>query len=181
VDFWNGLGEFFATFEPKDWVTAIIALLAIAVSVFTASQTWRYHPKPLFVIEHRAIREVVAAEPDPYSPANDGPKAVVTVANRGSGIAHDVRLVVEVTGSKKYVIREALVEPGKVLNYHDLTLGDSEYIAGTPEVPAHFTFDPERVDRRSVRLTLRWRQSPLMWLRRKSIPLRSKDVVPEQS
>lgn len=180
MDFWSSIGDFFATFEPKDWVTAIIALLAIAVSVFTASQTWRYHPKPHFVVEHRAIREGVATGSDPYNPGNDGPQAGVTIANRGSGLAHDVRLVVDVKGGRSYVVQEALVEPGKVLRYSDLTLGESKYVAAIPEAPAHHVHNPERVDRRAVRLTLRWRQSPVMWLvRRRRIRLQRRHVLTE--
>ena len=79
------LGAFFSTFEPKDWVTSGLAVVAILVSVISTSFTLRhnrlYFPKPLF-IGLVYVRQ----------PFNDGdqPMTVRRISNRGNGDAHDV-------------------------------------------------------------------------------------------
>ncbi len=111
MDFWNGVGDFLATLTPSDWVTASLAIVAIVIAVWTASQTWRYHPRPLLTVDEATLQH--GTEKDPHSDATFGPRLRVVVSNRGSERALDVILVVTVRGGAERSFASGELAPGK--------------------------------------------------------------------
>lgn len=92
MEFWIALGDFFGTFEPKDWTTACLAIVALIVSIWTTSQTWRYHPRPLMQV----VTAVYATDVEFHS--ESGTKHYLadvdlSRVNGGNGTALDVRVV----------------------------------------------------------------------------------------
>jgi hypothetical protein len=69
VDFWDQVGAFLETFEPKDWVTSALAVLAIILSVLSLRQTRYYYPRPYFRAERTLWSDV--AEGGAARPALD--------------------------------------------------------------------------------------------------------------
>jgi hypothetical protein len=86
VDFWEQVGEFFATFEPKDWVTSVVAAIAIVVSLISLHQTRLYHPRPYV----RLRSAVWGRDPD----SDLRPYLHVTATNYGTGPALDAAWIV---------------------------------------------------------------------------------------
>jgi low affinity Fe/Cu permease len=41
----SGVGAFFGSFQAKDWVTAVLAVAAIVISIITVVQNNRHHPR----------------------------------------------------------------------------------------------------------------------------------------
>jgi low affinity Fe/Cu permease len=41
----SGIGAFFGSFQAKDWVTALLAVAAIVISIVTVVQNARHHPR----------------------------------------------------------------------------------------------------------------------------------------
>ncbi|GAB3408847.1 hypothetical protein GCM10027515_26640 [Schumannella luteola] len=159
MEFWSDIGDFFATFEPKDWVTSALALLAILVALFTASQTWRYHPRPLIMIDRALL--LPAVEPDGYG--NDaGPRIEVDVVNRGNAAAHAVRIVTKAKGRRKESFERPILEPGATWRI-EFTLAD-KIRSPDPDEPRRqiARWSRDSVPKREVRVWRRWRQSPLM-------------------
>lgn len=119
MEFWNAIGDFLATLEPKDWVTTGLALAAIIVSIWTASQTWRYHPKPLLTVDACGVQPFST----PVMGLNNatGPYLWVTVTNRGNAPAHDLSLVIRVRGRKDATLGGKQLAPGASVGFdHEL-------------------------------------------------------------
>jgi len=166
--FWDAIGDFFATLEPKDWVTAGLALGAIIVSGFTAAQTWRYHPKPLMAIEYNEIQ--VEAWTDDREDGRS-PQVSVGVSNLGNATAYDVYLT---------LYSPALTEP-TVIRRTKLAVADTWNWVGSLVPPLGVDYDDAsekwvtaerwsgRIHPRQVKVVVSWRQSPSMWRRRRKV------------
>lgn len=157
MDFWNAIGDFLATLEPKDWVTAGLAVVAIVVSIWTASQTWRYHPRPVLTVDKAQLQ--TAVERDPHSTTTFGPRLYVTVTNRGSAPAHDVRLRVDIRGGEERTFEAGTLNAAAT---HRFTASFAEQKSSREGVmPRQVWWEPDRIEASRVRLRLYWRQSPV--------------------
>jgi hypothetical protein len=172
VTFWDAVVAFFT--EPKAWIPAALSVVAIVVSVFTASQTWRYYPKPLIVAEAKRSRG--KWQPIQESKMLGGPFVAARLVNRGNGIAYDVRVKVSARGQVPLETSNGGkdLEPGKAERY-SVEWGTSIPISNTNS-DAGWTV--EQVDVKRVRYVVRWRQAPTM-TRWRSTRIRFEDSAEE--
>lgn len=167
MDFWNSIGDFLSTLEPKDWVTAGLALIAIVVAVWTASQTWRYHAKPLLTIDTAKLQPNTVT-PEWTDDLNYGPRLYVSVTNRGNAPAHDLTLRVLVKGKPDVLLGGDPLDPGATTRFqYDLA---QQKWSPDGVMPRSAWWEPAEINPSDVRMKLRWRQSPaLRRFRRKRV------------
>lgn len=128
--------HFFSTFQPKDWVTAALALAALVVATLAITQKSRHLPKAL-VQARMQFRSGYPAK----GPVN---WIVRTVENKGNGTAYDVH--------------EYLFHAGKPNVRLELTRNVE--IEPSAEGLESRTLAAE--DARIMRVLVTWRQAPNM-------------------
>jgi hypothetical protein len=110
----NPIGDFFVTFESKDWAISALALIAIWVSIWAASQTGRFNPRPLLQVVDATYDEKVPSVGHEVHIVSD---VSLSFINNGNGPALDVRVVARgplIDGGLE--TRFGYVEPGKQID-----------------------------------------------------------------
>lgn len=163
--FWNDLGKFLASFEPKDIVTVVLALAAIGISVWTASQTWRYHPKPILIASGIAFGHNTAPPVDWAK--QSGPTVYFEILNRGNGTAYDVSVQTSAPTLAETAVRShGIIEPGGSVKTGSSLRNSFPVTKENPvpggQVVTSRVYPTEPVDPKTVKVLIRWRQSPNM-------------------
>jgi len=165
MQFWDDIGKFLATFEPKDLVTVLLALGAIGISVWTASQTWRYHPKPTLIAHGKAFGH--NSVPPVDWAKQTGPSVYFEILNRGNGTAYDVSVQTSAPTLAAMSERShGIIEPGASVKTGSSLRNSFPETRENP-VPGGQAitvrvYPTEPVDPGTVKVLIRWRQSPNM-------------------
>jgi hypothetical protein len=83
----SAIGAFFASFQPKDWVTAVLAVGAIVLSIVTVVQNARHHPRARLKYKWDRTKA---------TDRNFVMMAELTISNEGTASAMGLRLDIDI-------------------------------------------------------------------------------------
>lgn len=147
--------NFFAAFDPKDWATAGISVVALVVSIWAVSQTWVFNPRPHWKLRWSG-----------YPFEEERPGIVVQLTNIGDASAKDVELCVRPRKDDPVSVYNVLELP----TAHPVRLEISRVTADITREPDDrgLMILPEgKANHDDLHFLLTWRQHPLMWWRRR--------------
>lgn len=131
--------------------------------MWTASQTWRYHPKPTLIVQGKGFRHNTVPPVDWAK--QSGPNVYFEILNRGNGNAYDVSVQTSAPTLAATLERlHGIIEPGASVKTGSSLRNSVPEIVLTPtgEETLHQVYLTEPVDPKTVRVLIGWRQSPNM-------------------
>lgn len=147
---WDGL-------TASDWLTAILSVIAIGVSILAIVVTLLWRSRPLIRVEYSELQHNDDSEVNPTSR--------LRIANRGNGEAWDVRVRVHPGDGLNEVESVGTLKPDQSYDQEYMV---TKFIPFEPTAPhGAGAWDSGPVDPKKLRITIRWRALPFIrWYRR---------------